>query len=78
MGALCPKPKKEDNTEEDYKKFLEDFANEVCDGIDGIEQCKRNVIGKDKFNEMLNSVLKQKKKSEDPKEPEDPKKLRFN
>ena len=78
MGALCPKPKKDDNAEEDYKKFLEDFANVVCDGSDGIEQCKRKVIGKDTFDEMLNSVLEEKKKSEDPKEPEDPKKLRFN
>ena len=76
MGALCPKPKKDDNAEKDYKEFLEDFANEVCDGSDGIEQCKRKVKGKNEFEKMLNSVLEQKKKSG--KYPEDPKKLRFN
>ena len=74
MGALCPKPKKDDNWSEKSNEFLEDFVNEVCKGS---EQCKNNVILEDGLS-IAEKVLEEKKKSEDPKEPEDPKKLRFN
>lgn len=70
MGAICPKPKKDDNWSEDSEEFLEDFVNEVC-GDD--EQCKDDVITEDGLI-TAEKVLKEKKKSD----PEDPKKLRFN
>lgn len=78
MGAICPKPKKDDNAEEDYKEFLNKFVNEVCKDNEQYEQCESDVKGKNEFEKMLNSVLEKKKKSEDPKDPENPKKLRFN
>lgn len=79
MGALCPKPKKDDNWSDASEEFLEDFANVVCDDSEQYEQCKREVKGKNEFDKMVNSILEQKKKSEkDPEDPKDPKKLRFN
>ena len=51
----------------------------MCEDDEKHEQCKDDVIGEKTFEEMVNSILKQKKKSEkDPEDPEDPKKLRFN
>ena len=78
MGAICPKPKKDDNAEEDYKEFLNKITTEICKDN---EQCKRKVIGDDALT-IAERVLEEKKKSEknpeDPENPEDPKKLRFN
>ena len=39
--------------------------------------CKDDVKGDNEFEKMLNSIFEQKKKS-DTKDPENPKKLRFN
>lgn len=72
MGAICPKPKKDDNWLKDSEKFLEDFVRNLCDDN---EQCKDDVITEDGLI-TAEKVLEEKKKSE--KYPEDPKKLRFN
>jgi hypothetical protein len=74
MGAICPKPKKDDNWSEDSKNLLEEIARNLCEDD---EQCKDDVKGDNEFEKMLNSIFEQKKKS-DTKDPENPKKLRFN
>jgi hypothetical protein len=41
MGALCPKPKKDDNWSEDSKNLLEEIARNLCEDD---EQCARMML----------------------------------